>query len=70
MGSPMAGSATNGVVDALARVFKEQGGSQVYEDLCVMDGSLIPRALGVNLSLMISALAFRTAVYIQSKEWR
>lgn len=67
-GCPMADSATNGVVDALGRVFKDQSGSQVYEDLYVMDGSVIPGALGVNPSLTISALAFRTAAYIQSKE--
>lgn len=67
-GCPMADSATNGVVDALGRVFKEQSGSQVYEDLYVMDGSVIPGALGVNPSLTISALAFRTAAYIQSKQ--
>jgi choline dehydrogenase-like flavoprotein len=39
-----------------------------YDDHYVMDGSVIPGAIGVNPSLTISALAFRTVAYIQNKE--
>src|SRR5215213_4699634 len=67
-GCPMADNATKGVVDALGRVFKDQNGDQAYDDLYVMDGSVIPGPIGVNPSLTISALAFRTAAYIKNKE--
>ena len=39
-----------------------------YDDLYAMDGSVIPSPIGVNPSLTISALAFRTAAYIENKE--
>jgi cholesterol oxidase len=39
-----------------------------HDDLYVMDGSVIPSPIGVNPSLTISALAFRTAAYIENKE--
>jgi len=39
-------------------------GDDVYKDLYVIDGSIIPSPLGVNTSLIISALAFRTAEQI------
>jgi cholesterol oxidase len=67
-GFPMAETASEGVVDPLGRVFKGETGDKVYENLYVMDGSVIPGAIGVNPSLTISALAFRTAAYIQNKE--
>jgi choline dehydrogenase-like flavoprotein len=67
-GCPMADSASKGVVDGLGRVFRDQSGDQVYDDLYVMDGSVIPSPIGVNPSLTISALAFRTAAYIKNKE--
>lgn len=66
-GCPMGDKASEGVVDALGRVFKGDTGNMVYDDLYVMDGSVIPGAIGVNPSLTISALAFRTAAYIQNK---
>ena len=64
----MADSVSKGVVDPLGRVFKDHSGDQVYDDLYVMDGSVIPGPIGVNPSLTISALAFRTAAYIKNKE--
>ncbi|HKI09634.1 MAG TPA: hypothetical protein VKA09_14660 [Nitrososphaeraceae archaeon] len=41
---------------------------QVYDELSVMDGSVISGPIGVNPSLAISALVLRTAAYIQNKE--
>ncbi len=67
-GCPMAVNVSEGVVDALGRVFKDETGDKVYDDFYVMDGSVIPGSIGVNPSLTISALAFRTGAYIQSKE--
>jgi len=63
-GCIMAESAEGGVVDHRGRVFSSTSGSEVYEGLYVSDGSVIPRALGVNPFLTISALAERTAALI------
>jgi cholesterol oxidase len=45
-------TAANGVVDANGRVFG-------YDNLFVMDGAVIPRAIGLNPSRTIAALAER-----------
>lgn len=54
-GCCMADDAAQGVVDACGRVRKAAGG--VHDDLVVLDGAIVPRALGVNPALTIAALA-------------
>ena len=54
-------SAETGVVDERGRVFAGRSGEEVHDGLYVSDGSIIPRSLGVNPFLTISALAERNA---------
>jgi cholesterol oxidase len=56
-GCRMAGSAADGVVDHRGEVFG-------YPGLFVADGSVVPRAIGLNPSKTIAALAERTAELI------
>ncbi len=63
-GCGMGETAEHGVVDDRGRVFAGTSGSQVHEGLYVSDGSVMPRSLGVNPFLTISALAERTAALI------
>ncbi len=58
-GCVMAEDAGSGVVDHEGRVFSGQEGTAVHEGLYVSDGSVIPRSLGVNPLLTISAVAER-----------
>lgn len=59
-GCRMADTPAVGVVDADGRVFRGPSG-EVYPDLLVADGSVLPLPLGVNPSLTITALAERMA---------
>lgn len=56
-GAATADSAAGGVVDHVGRVFDDGGG--VLPGLYVTDGSIIPKALGVNPFLTISAFTER-----------
>jgi cholesterol oxidase len=56
-GCRMADSISDGVVDDCGRVFNQKGGA--HEGLYVLDGSIVPRALGINPALTITALAER-----------
>jgi len=69
-GCPMGINASEGTVNSFGQVFRGKTGDKTYDDLYVVDGSIIPNALGVNPSLTISALAFRIAEQIaMSKEF-
>ncbi len=57
----MGTSPADGVIDARNRVFG-------YENLYVVDGSMIPANLGVNPSLTITALAEHAMSHVPLKE--
>ena len=62
-GCPMGLSADEGVVDIRSRAFG-------YEDLYVVDGSIIPANLGVNPSLTITAMAEHAMSFVPSRSDR
>ncbi len=64
-GCAMADDANQGVVNQWGQVFKgvsdsENKSDEVYHNLVVLDGSIMPCALGANPALTISALAIRS----------
>ena len=59
-GCGMADTLLNGVVNHAGEVFN-------YKNLYVIDGSIIPEALGVNPSRTIGALAERAAAIIKAE---
>ncbi|HVU30298.1 MAG TPA: alpha/beta fold hydrolase [Sphingomicrobium sp.] len=61
-GCPMADDAAHGVVDGDCRVFAGHEGSGVHPGLYVCDGSVMPRSLGVNPLLTISAVTERAMI--------
>lgn len=62
-GCPIGESARDGVVDAFSRAFG-------YDDLYVVDGSIIPANLGVNPSLTITAMAEHALHHVPARSER
>ena len=62
-GCSMGKDRNNGVVDNSGKVYKGNGTTltETYPEFYIVDGGIVPTALGVNSSLTISALAFRIA---------
>jgi cholesterol oxidase len=69
-GCPMGEDADKGVVNHKGQVFAGATGPSVYENLYVSDGSVIPRSLGVNPLLTISALSERCCGLIAADRGR
>lgn len=69
-GVAMARDASDGVVTHKGEVFSNRGSTAVHSGLYVVDGSVIPRSLGVNPLLTITALAERAMLHIaHDKGW-
>ena len=66
-GCGMGNTAEDGVVDHQGRVFAGTSGAEVHSGLYVSDGAVMPRSLGINPFLTISALAERTAAIIAAE---
>ena len=56
-----------GVVDHMGRVFSPESKNAVYNGLYILDGSIIPKSVGINPLMTISALAERSVDKILEK---
>jgi choline dehydrogenase-like flavoprotein len=68
-GCPMAERAEEGVVNHLGQVFAGGHGEAVHPGLVVLDGAIVPTALGTNPCLTIAALSER-AVQELARQWQ
>lgn len=60
-GCVMADNVTDGVVDDLGQVYDADAGETYHHGLVVLDGAIIPTALGTNPALTIAAVALRAS---------
>jgi len=60
-GCAMGDTGAVGVVDHIGRVFTTSTSGAVHDGLVVLDGAMIPTALGTNPALTIAAVALRAA---------
>ncbi|MEX2333614.1 MAG: GMC family oxidoreductase N-terminal domain-containing protein, partial [Pseudohongiella sp.] len=65
-GCAMADDIADGVVNTRGQVFSTKQKTGVFEDLYVLDGAIVPGAIGTNPFLTIAALSYRLAADILS----
>ncbi len=66
-GLGMGDSGATGIVDPIGCVYKSDTTTETYDGLVVLDGSIVPTALGTNPALTIAALALRASEQLVSK---